>query len=253
MLRTILERISRRVVLKRRLPARVGGQCIYVSPDAALKFWKRNLDRTDPALFDWASEFINAGDVVWDVGANVGLFGFAAASQCGPNGQVLALEADLRLVEILRRSARSQGPKTAPVVVLPVAVSNEVGVAEFVIAARGRSANHLAETAGSSQTGGARETIMAMTVTLDWLLERFPAPKVLKIDVEGAEHKVLQGAQKLLATHRPHLLCEVHAGNRQTVADILGAHGYTMFDLEALRNERTPLQLPAFNTLALPA
>jgi FkbM family methyltransferase len=253
MFRTVLERISRKVVLKRRLPARVGGQCIYVSPDAALKFWKRDLEHTDPALFDWASEFINAGDVVWDVGANVGLFSFAAASVCGPDGQVLAIEADLRLVEILRRSARSQDTKTAPVVVLPVAVSDQVDVAEFIIAARGRSANHLAETAGSSQAGGIRETIMAMTVTLDWLLQRFPAPNVLKIDVEGAEHKVLQGAQELLATNRPNLLCEVHAANRQTVADILGAHGYTMFDLEVLRNDRSPLQLPAFNTLALPA
>lgn len=252
MLRTILERISRRVVLKRRLPARVGGQYIYVSPDAALKFWKRNLDRTDPALFDWASEFINPGDVVWDVGANVGLFAFAAASKCGADGRVLAIEADLRLVEILRRSARAQSEKTASVVVLPVAVSDQVGVSEFVIAARGRSANHLAETAGSSQAGGIRETIMAMTVTLDWLLERFPAPNVLKIDVEGAEQNVLQGAQKLLAIHRPKLLCEVHDGNRQTVAEILGAHGYTMFDLEASLNERTPLELPAFNTLAVP-
>lgn len=252
MLRTLLERASHNVVLRRRLPARVGGQYIYVSPDAALKFWKRDLNHTDPALFDWAAEFIKHDDVVWDVGANVGLFSFAAASVCGSKGKVLAIEADLRLVEILRRSARSQGPETAPVDVLPVAISDRVGVAEFVIAARGRSANHLSETEGSSQAGGARETVMAITVTLDWLLERFPAPNLLKIDVEGAEHKVLQGAQKLLAAHRPNLLCEVHAPNRQTIAGILGAHGYTMFDLEALRNDRAPLQLPAFNTLAVP-
>ncbi len=251
MLRSLLERVSRKVVLKRRLPARVGGQHIYVSPDAALKFWKRNLDHTDPALFDWAAEFIKPGDVVWDVGANVGLFSFAAASLSGPEGQVLAIEADLHLVEILRRSARSQGAETAPVVVLPVAISDEVGVAEFVIAARGRAANHLANTVGSSQAGGVREKIMAMTVTLDWLLERFPAPNILKIDVEGAEHRVLQAAEKLLATHRPNVLCEVHSTNRQTVADILGTHGYKMFDLEAIGSERTALQLPSFNTLAL--
>lgn len=253
MLRTLLERLSRRVVLKRRLPARVGGETIFVSPDAALKFWKRDLERTDSALFDWATEFINAGDVVWDVGANVGLFAFAAAHVCGRDGQVLAIEADLGLVEILRRSAHAQGTKTAPVVVLPVAINDRVDIAEFVIARRGRSANHLADTAGSSQAGGIRETITTITVTLDWLLERFTAPKVLKIDVEGAEHRVLQGAQTLLATHRPHLLCEVHAENRQTVADLLGAYGYTMFDLEAVRNDRTPLLLPTFNTLALPA
>lgn len=91
-----------------------------------------------------------------------------------------------------------------------------------------------------------RETIMAMAVTLDWLLERFPAPNVLKIDVEGAKHKVLRGAQKLPATNRPNLLFHQSPGG----TDILGAHDYRMFDLEVVGNERAPLQLPAFNTLA---
>lgn len=252
MFRTVLERVSRRVVLRRRLPARVGGQYIYVSPDAALKFWKRDLNRTDPALFDWAAEFIKRGNTVWDVGANVGLFSFAAAGLCGRDGFVLALEADLRLIEMVRRSADSQGPQSAPVVALPVAVSDRVDVAQFTIAARGRSANHLAEIPGSSQAGGTRETTVAMTVTLDWLLERFPAPDILKIDVEGAERQVLQGAEKLLATTRPSVLCEVHEQNRQAIAEILSRHDYQMFDLEVSSNDRTPLALPVFNTLALP-
>jgi FkbM family methyltransferase len=252
MLRTTLERISRNVVLKRRLPNRVGGQSIYVSPDAALKFWRRDLDRTDPALFDWATEFTKTGDVVWDVGANVGLFSFAAASVSGARGQVLAIEADLRLVEMLRRSARAQDTERAPVVVLPAAVSDRVGTARFVIAARGRSANHLEGTSGNSQAGGPRETTLAMTVNLDWLLERFPAPAVLKIDVEGAEHQVLQGGRALLEKVRPIVLCEVNAVNRETVAGIFEGHRYKMFDLEDSSGARVPLALPAFNTLALP-
>lgn len=99
MFRTVLERLSHKVALRRRLRARVGGQYIYASPDVALMFWKRDLDRTDPVLFDSAIEFIKAGDVVWDVGANVGLSNCAAASVCGPDSQVLEIEADLRLVK----------------------------------------------------------------------------------------------------------------------------------------------------------
>ncbi len=50
MFRTVLERLSHKVALRRRLRARVGGQYIYASPDVALMFWKRDLDRTDPVL-----------------------------------------------------------------------------------------------------------------------------------------------------------------------------------------------------------
>jgi len=60
------------------------------------------------------------------------------------------------LVEILRRSARSQGAKTAPVVVLPVAVSDQVGVAEFVRGAR-RSAKSFGGGLAEVRKQAARE------------------------------------------------------------------------------------------------
>ena len=253
MLRTTFERFSRQVVLKRRLPHRVGGEHIYVSPDASLKFWKWNLNKSDPLLFDWAVEFIRQGDVVWDIGANIGLFTFAAANLAGASGQVLAVEADIWLADLLRRSARHKSGQSAPVGVLPVAVSDSINLTRFNIAARGRSTNHLEQVQGSTQTGGVRESVMVVTVTLDWLLAGTPAPRVLKIDVEGAELQVLKGAQNLLSTVQPIILCEVSLNNAPAVADLLHAHGYTLFDLEADGASRKPLAQPTFNTLACPA
>ena len=49
--------------------------------------------------------------------------------------------------------------------------------------------------------GGVRSTRLVPTVTLDWLAARFPAPDVLKIDVEGAEL-----ALKLISPLRPGLI-----------------------------------------------
>lgn len=254
MLRTVAEHLSRKVVLKRRLPKRVGGQTIYVSPDASLKLWRRNLEKTDPRLFDWAEEFVQQGDVVWDIGANVGLFTFAAASVAGTTGYVLAIEADIWLVELLRKSVQTRPEASAECEVLSAAVSDSVDLSRFQIAARGRSTNHLAGVNGSSQTGGVRNSVLVNTVSLDWLLERLPAPQVLKIDVEGAEYQVLNGALKLLSTIRPTILCEVTSGSAPQVGELLRKHGYEMFDLDIDKQNRKPLASPTFNTLAsLPA
>lgn len=253
MLRTIVERISRKVVFKRRLPSRVGGGLIYVSPDSSLKFWKRNMDKADPLLFNWASEFVSAGDVVWDIGANIGLFTFAAASFAGPSGRVFAVEPDPFLVDLLRHSARQKSNQSAPVEILPAAISESAGIARFSIAERGRSASHLEQVAGSTQSGGVRETITLLTVSLDWLLERIPAPTLVKIDVEGAESQVLKGAKNLLSKVRPKILCEVSSAYSREVAESFHSHGYTLFDMEAANADRSPLAQPAFNTLACPA
>jgi FkbM family methyltransferase len=252
MLRTIAELLSRKVILRRRLPSRVGGGKIYVSPDASLKFWKLNLDKTDPALFDWAKEIVKKDDVVWDIGANVGLFTFAAANLAGSKGYVIAVEADIKLADLLRRSARCLSVKSAPVDVLHVAVSDKIDIAKFVIAVRGRSTNHLEKAEGSTQTGGVRETETSVTVTLDWMLERLPPPNVLKIDVESAEHYVLQGAQKILSQIQPTILCEVHSANQRMVGEFLRSHGYTLIDLDVSRADRKSIEWPSFNTLAIP-
>jgi hypothetical protein len=141
--RALAERLSRGRVLKRQLPARFGGAPIFVSPDAALRFWRKDLAKCDPPLFDAADELVRPGDVVWDVGANVGLFTFAAAARAGATGRVLAVEADQWLVSLLRRSASCQPASSAAVSVLSAAVSDRVGVAEFCIAKRGRCSNYL--------------------------------------------------------------------------------------------------------------
>ncbi len=253
MLRTVAELLSRKVILKRCLPKRVGGQRIYVSPDASLKLWRRNLEKTDPRLFDWAEEFVRKGDVVWDIGANVGLFTFSAANIAGATGYVLAIEADSWLVELLRRSVKTRPELSADCEVLSAAVSDSVDITRFQIAARGRSTNHLADVSGSTQTGGVRDSMLVGTVSIDWLLERLPAPQVVKIDVEGAEYQVLQGAHKLLSSLHPTILCEVSSKAAQ-VGRLLKGHGYLMFDLDVHKDKRKPLGSPTFNTLAcLPA
>src|ERR1700753_2897668 len=132
-LRAALEHNTHRLVVRRRLPAPFASARIYVSSEGGLKYLARRMSEVDPALLRLAAQVVMPGDTVWDVGANVGLFGFAAAVAAGPTGRVLAVEPDATLVTLLRRSvAGNLG--LAPIDVLPVAVSDELSVARFHIA-----------------------------------------------------------------------------------------------------------------------
>ena len=78
-MRKLAERLSRGVVLRRRLPSRFHNLPIYVTPEAGLRYWL-SMSRVDPALQGMAEELVQPGSIVWDVGANVGLFSFCAAA-----------------------------------------------------------------------------------------------------------------------------------------------------------------------------
>jgi FkbM family methyltransferase len=252
LLRTLAERLSRGLVFRRRLPPEFGGGRIFVSPESGLRFYRRSIASGDATLFKMAGELVKPGDVVWDVGANVGLFTFAAAYRAGKSGAVIAIEPDTWLASLLQRSCElRERDSEAPVTVISAAVSDQVGLAKFHIAARSRSSNHL-EGGGSTQSGGARRTEMVITITLDWLLQSLPSPRVLKVDVEALEHRVLAGATTLLSKVRPVVWCEVNPVNQQEVTSIFRAHQYQLFYANQNPSERQSLSQAPWDTLAVP-
>lgn len=202
----------------------------------------------DPPLLRLASDLLRPGHIVWDIGANVGLFTFAAATLAGPRGRVLAVEPDTELVRLLRRSAACN-TNQAKVEIIPVAVADKVTVSNFHIACRNRATSHL-EGFGTTQTGGVRSTQLVPTVSLDWLAAHFPLPDVIKIDVETAETKVLAGAADILG-EGPTLICEVAACNATAVAEMLTSHGYTLYDGDLPAAQRRSVTYAPPTTLAV--
>ncbi len=82
-------------------------------------------------------------------------------------------------------------------------------------------------------------TITVPTQRLDDALPDGCAPALIKVDVEGAELQVLEGARATLATHRPVLVLEHglgsadHYGTRpEDVHDLLSGLGYRLFGLQ---------------------
>ncbi|HEY6763815.1 MAG TPA: FkbM family methyltransferase [Candidatus Sulfotelmatobacter sp.] len=241
MLRTIAERLSRNIVLRRRLPRDLGGNLIYVTPGSALKYWHPGLERADDGhLMDMVRRFVARDSVAWDLGANVGLFSFAAAAKAR---SVLSIEPDPWLASLLNRSA-SFG--TGNVTILCAAVTDSVDLENFNIAQRGRSASFISGF-GTTEAGGIRCRQTVMTVTLDWLAERFPVPDVIKIDVEAGERLVLQGGRALFNRARPRLVCEVANENSAWVTSFLLSLGYSL-----LNEHLEPTSSATGNTVAVP-
>lgn len=250
MIRSLAESALRGISFRRRLPSAFGSAPIVVSPSCGLRYLRWDLAKADSSLFSWVTSYVKQGAVVWDVGANLGLFTFAAAARAGKDGKVIAFEPDLQLVSMLRRSCVMQPPTSANVTVLPVACGRAVEPRTFHLAARSRAANYL-EGYGSSQAGGTRSRQTVMAVSLDWALAHFPKPDLVKINVECAECEVLAGARELLATARPVILCEVGGDNSREAAALFHAHRYRVADAEK-PDTGGDLEMAPWNTLAMP-
>jgi len=251
MLREITERLSRGRSFRYRLPQVYGGCRMVLTPEAGLSYWLPSFGvRASEGLLKNAAETVKPGGVIWDVGANMGLFSFASAGLAGPGGRVYAFEPDTFMISLLRRSARLN-PQAAPVEVIPCAVSDSISLARFNIAMRSRASNFL-EGFGMSQTGGVREAHTVLTFPLDWMAEQIPPPDVLKIDVEGAVLGVFRGAAQMLKAKRPVVIFESAYENWPEIWHMLRNLGYTLFDSDLPPSQRQPLVKPAFNTLAVP-
>ena len=232
-IRGILKRLSRGVVLKRRLPREFGGGPLFVSPESTLGYWRRDISAVDPFLLAMARELVRPNMTVWDIGANVGLFAFAAA---GLGAKVVAVEPDVWLASLIYRSTVLN---KLPVTVLSAAVSDGGGISRLYVSDEGRASNSL-------QGSGCAQTVVA--VTLDSLLEHFAAPDVVKIDVEGMEYAVLRGGRKVLQA-RPLIFCEV-TEHHEAIGKLLREASYTCY--AARVKDRQPLCRPSRDTLAIP-
>jgi FkbM family methyltransferase len=250
-IRQVLERVTRHLVFRRRLPAAFGNAALYVSPAAGLRFLFRSLSHIDPPLLLAADKLVKTGDVIWDIGANIGLFSLAAAVRAGDRGEVIAFEPDTWLVQLLRRTSAAQPPRYAFIKVVPAAVASEISLRQFSIATRSRASNALAEY-GSSQMGGVREKQIVATFNLDWLVKKLPRPNIIKIDVEGAELEVLRDQSYMLNEVRPVVLCEVGSQSADQITRLLTSASYRLLDGEQALSEENVITRATWSTVAIP-
>jgi FkbM family methyltransferase len=144
-------------------------------------------------------EKLRPGAIFIDVGANGGIYTLIAAKRVGPEGRVIAFEPDPRNVALLRENIALN--KLTNVTVVAKAVSSAEGTGSLAISRDG-AMNSLAKTTHGGQQIEKWETVE--TTTLDQALREAGVSRVdvIKIDVEGAERMVLEGARETLANNR---------------------------------------------------
>lgn len=237
--RTSLERAARGRRLKRRL--QVGDQTaqIYVSGDAQLKYLRPGKAAFDRDIIEIARTCLEPEDIVWDVGANIGVFSVAAAT-CARS--VVAFEADIWLAGLIRSTAGMRENRDLDIQVVPAALSATSGIAKFSIASRGRASNALSAVGGRSQMGGIREEVLVPTLDLDGASAALSAPDFIKIDVEGAEMMVVSGGRALFRDKAPLVYIEVGESLYASLAAFFEDFGYEAFDDRArpIRPDQSP-------------
>jgi FkbM family methyltransferase len=156
---------------------------------------------------------IGPGDVVWDVGANVGLYTTRFAEWVGRAGRVVAFEPLPPAAAALEKAIAALPESAASVEIVRAALSDRPGETEFAFddAESGSvtTTGHLAEGA---RTGADGKRVSVIVRTADEVVASgAPQPTVVKIDVEGYEEEVLLGGNTAFgAAACRELFIEVH-------------------------------------------
>lgn len=203
----------------------------------------------EPESTSYWSELAKSADVIFDLGANIGVYSLLAAD-ANPDATIHAFEPTPEVFEALQKNIGSNGFKN----IQPhrVAVGQQSAVA-FLNRSRGSDGEN--EGMNFISASGVDPTAQVQVVALDEFCRSAHIERVdlLKMDIEGAEYDALRGAQGLLASHQiGRIFFELsdwaaqRAGHTvNDVPDLLRSFGYGLFrvvqgELQPFGPENTP-------------
>lgn len=180
-------------------------------------------ERKEPETLDWIDRVVRQDDVVYDIGANVGLYSLYAAAA---GARVYAFEPEAlnfaRLNENIVANRRS-----GQILAYPLGLSSALGLAELHLSefVHGAALHAVREQGAAAGTPPAHLQGIAIT-SMDDLHGRFglPAPAHVKVDVDGFEPAIIEGAVATLQDPRLRsLLIEINAGHESLALRIVAA------------------------------
>jgi len=193
--------------------------------------WRARSCAKEPWTVRWIEEAVGKGEVVYDIGANVGTFSLIAA--VSRKASVVAFEPGYanfaRLCENIQLNEC-----TRQIVPVPLPLSDTTGLLAFKYRSfePGQSRHALGETPfvpGRGATSAYVQPVCA--TTLDRAVTDFALspPHHLKIDVDGSEVRVLRGARAVLRGEQLRtILIESDAAQWDALAAELGGAGFTL-------------------------
>lgn len=232
--RPVLGRLALKLVPDARIRVQIDGIGPFVVRLRTNRsYWLRNPLTSEHFPFAMLSRLVRPGDVVYDAGANMGLYCRFFAGPLGA-GRVIAFEPMSANRPMLAKNLVLGGIEDR-VTVLPLALSDADEETLFQVDDMQSSSGTLDKvTHGEACVGRKNLALPPLTERvaarrLDTVIREhaLPPPAVIKIDVEGAEALVLRGAENALRTHRPKLFVELHgAEEARAVLGFLLELGY---------------------------
>jgi FkbM family methyltransferase len=196
--------------------------------------WEAGLIRHwESDLMSALKNFVEPGFVIYDVGANIGVYSVYASRLVGPQGHVYAVEANPMCVYLLRCNLSAAGVDNFTI--LPIALSDAPGSCQFKINYGNSNLGLTEESALFGLKTG--QEIQVKSLDFDSMTSSFNLrpPDLIKIDIEGAEEHAIRGMRRALVEHRPTLLLEIHGEHAaRATFELLEGINYKCFFLDDL-------------------
>jgi FkbM family methyltransferase len=173
----------------------------FYTPNAMCRYRTDTFSTKEPETLEWIDRFGGDG-VFYDIGANVGLYSIYYAKVHG--GTVYAFEPSVLNLGLLAKNI-SINDLSDRVVIVPNPLTSENQVAPFHLSMLDEGGSMSTFGIETGHDGAALETQLAYGTTgmsLDFIVEQgliSQPPTMIKIDVDGIEHLILRGADKVLA------------------------------------------------------
>lgn len=159
----------------------------------------------EPAVVELLKKEIKAEDVVIDIGANIGYYVLLESQLVGPNGLVIAIEPVPENYSLLCKNIELNGLTNVKPYML--AIGNENGKGKLQLSSKCNWAYLVNEEIPRSEfhakltNGLLSEVIETNVLTLDTFIERenLPLPDFIRMDLEGGEIAVIEGAKNTLS------------------------------------------------------
>jgi FkbM family methyltransferase len=198
---------------------------LHATPYALLDFGSYETAETD-----FLKSVFREGDVFIDVGANLGWYSLVLGRSC-PSAQIYAFEPIPSTVETLKKNIGLN--RLVNVEAICMGMFDKEGEFDFLFAPDVSGATSL-KMVGQSRGEGTVRNVACKVTTLDaFCSSRSITPALIKIDVEGAELMVAQGAERVLNS-TPIILMELlrkwsraFGYHPDDVLDLLSGYGYS--------------------------
>jgi len=209
-------------------------------------------------------EFINEGDVIFDIGANIGCFSVPFAKKVGSNGKVYAFEPQKFIFNLLKKNAVCNELNNLQI------FNNAIGDANTILELNDFDYSQSGNFGGITLTENYDNSVCAKikgtkknkikTLTLNNFLN-LKKCNFLKIDVELMESNVLKGAKEFIKKFRPIIWIENHLGYPNYLNKYLLKINYKPFwaatmmynpDNHFISDKNYYENILTYNTLAMP-